>query len=560
MKALAQNTIQRLVMTLLFLSALAASAGPNDPLQIHSYTLDGDGRADPGETVAMTVNLHNNSAATLCDVQASIQDSSPYVSLTYTAPITYGDLDAGQTKIAPQPFSFQVAGDTPQGQTLTFTLALSATGAGPWLDELSMPVGGWRVYLPVLLDNYVSERIPNDPHYRLLWALPAIQATWAWAYSTGDPSIIIAILDTGVELEHPDLQSKLWTNSDEIPGNGLDDDANGFVDDVHGYDFWNDDADPRDDHEHGTHVAGIAAAATDNEIGIAALGWNSSLMPLKTQNFDGIGTTNELTEAIIYAVDNGASVINISVGQELTLCPSTLQAAIDYADSHGVLVIASVGNQDENPDKDFYPAACNNVLGVAATGQQDIRIGSDLGFYVDVTAPGNGIYSTLRGGSYGYRSGTSMAAPLVSGLAALLYAHYPHYSDQQVAWAILSHAKDLGDPGKDVRFGWGRIRADQALFLGASGTPDYQTGSTRVAQEANWGDFAPGELLLGWRPQPCPAGRVLSSANVQELNVLAHLEIWRVAVPAGQELAYQEAWQSNPCLAFVELNYLMRVP
>jgi subtilisin family serine protease len=537
---------------------LTTSAGPGDPLQVQGYTLDGDGRADPGEAVAMTIALHNHSTQTLDDVQASIRDASPYVSLTYTAPITCGDLAAGQTKTASQPFNFQVSSDAPQGHPLTFTLVLSAAGAGPWLDELAMPVGGWRVYLPVLLDNHVRQRLPNDPHYQLLWALPTIRATWAWGYSISDPSITIAVLDTGVEPDHPDLQSKLWTNSDEIPSNGLDDDANGFVDDVHGYDFWNDDGDPWDDHEHGTHVAGTAAAATDNGTGVAALGWNSSLMPLKTQNFNGIGTTNELSEAILYAVDNGASVINVSVGQELTLCPSTLQAAIDYAHAHGVLVVAAVGNQDENPNKDFYPAACANVLGVAATGQGDMRIGSDLNPYVDVTAPGQDIYSTLRGGTYGYYSGTSMAAPLVAGLAALLYAHYPHYSDQQVAWAILGHALDLGEAGKDNYYGWGRIVADQALLRGATSAPDYQAGSAGTERGTNRGDFVPGELLLGWRSQSCPAGRAWSF-GARLLNVLPQLEIWRVAVPVGQELAYLEAWQSNPCLAFVELNYVMRV-
>jgi subtilisin family serine protease len=580
MKILTQGRVWWLVVALCSLTlpalvrqarSLPTSTGPYDPLGVHGYTLDGNGLAEPGETVSMTVSLVNRSEESLDGVQAAIHSASAYVTLTHTTPISYGELQAGQIKVAPQPFGFQVGDDAPEGQVLTFTLTLSATGAGPWLDELAVPVGGWQVHLPMVCYNHTPARIPNDAYYGILWAPPKINAPQAWQITTGTPSVVIAIADTGVDLDHPDLASQLWVNGGEVPDNGLDDDGNGFVDDIHGYDFWDDDPDPDDEHyeSHGTHVAGIAAAATNNEIGVAALGWDSALMPLKTQNADGIGTTNELAEAVVYAADNGASVVNISVGLELTLCPSALQAAINHADAQGVLVVAAVGNQDEDPNKDFYPAACEDVLGVAATTSWDARIGTDYGAYVDVSAPGHDIYSTLRGGTYGYKSGTSMASPLVSGLAALLYARFPHYDDEEVAWAILSHVVDLGDPGKDGHYGWGRVNAYPPLLWGASGTPDYGLGSAEGEGTAVGGAFAPGELLVGLRPEctgetkngpVCPLCQSLASPGVRWLDAISQLGVWRVAVPAGQELAYLEAWRADPCLAFVELNYLTDTP
>jgi subtilisin family serine protease len=546
-----------------------AARMPSDagPVEIQEYALDDacggddDGLADPGETISLTVTLVNNSEEQVLGVRAALSSTSPHVTLTHTTVITCGDLGSGQVKIASQPFHFQIGGDVPRGQVVTFTLAISATEAGPWFDELAVPVGWWQTHLPLVLCDYAYERVPNDEHYPLLWALPLIEAPKAWGITTGDPSVVVAVLDTGVDLDHPDLMDRLWVNADEVRENGLDDDGNGFVDDFCGYDFWYDDPDPDDDNGHGTHVAGIAAAATDNEIGVAALGWNSTLMPLKTQNSSGWGTTNELIEAISYAVDNGASVINISVGQELTLCPAALQTAIDYAHSNGVLVVAAVGNQDLVPDKDFYPAACENVLAVAATTSWDGRIGSDRGNYVDVAAPGHGIYSTSSDGRYDYNSGTSMATPLVSGLAALLYARYPHYSDEEVAWAILSHAVDLGAPGKEGDYGWGRINAYRAVAYGATGTPEYRLGGREARGLGDWGAYVPGELLVGLRPDLCGAGELVeqlsSSPEVQLLSALPRLGIWRVTVPAGQELAYLELWRSNPCVAFAGLNYIV---
>jgi subtilisin family serine protease len=393
----------------------------------------------------------------------------------------------------------------------------------------------------------ISDRTPNDAYYPLLWALPLIRAPDAWRLTNGAASIVVAVADTGVDLEHPDLVDKLWVNVDEVPGNGLDDDANGWVDDVHGYDFWYDDAGPDDDNGHGTHVAGTVAAATDNGIGVAALGWRSRLMPLKTQARNGVGTTAELAEAIVYAADNGAHVVNVSLGQELSLCPDTLQAAIDYADQRGVLVVAATGNQDLDPDKAFYPAACEHVLGVTVSDAWDRCVGATRGDYVDVAAPGRNILSTLPGGTYGYMSGSSMATPLVSGLAALLYARYPTYDDEQVAWSILAHAVDLGVAGWDPDCGWGRIQAYQAVADGATGTPDYARGT--VGQEAATDPWVPGELLVK------PKAAICVSALAKARLGIPPLKVWRVGVPRGQERTFREAWQDNPCFAWVELNY-----
>jgi subtilisin family serine protease len=522
-------------------------------VEIHSYTLDdvgtaaGDGLADPGETLALTVTLVNVGQGTALDVQATLSMTHPYVTLTQAGAIAYGDLVSAQPQAPAQPFGVRIDGDMPPRQTVTFTLTVHAAQGGPWLDQLRLPVGWQRTFLPLVARQDVSDRIPNDVYYPLLWALPLIDAPDAWRLTYGAASIVVAVADTGIDLEHPDLVDKLWVNVDEIPGNGLDDDANGWVDDVHGYDFWYNDADPDDDNGHGTHVAGIIAAATDNEIGVAALGWRSSLMPLKTQASNGIGTTAELAEAIVYAVDNGAHVVNLSVGQELSQCPNTLQAAIDYADRHGVLVVAATGNRDLDPDKAFYPAACERVLGVTVTDEWDRCVGANRGDYVDVAAPGRNILSTLPGGAYGYASGSSMATPLVSGLAALLYAHYPAYDNEQVAWAILAHAVDLGVAGRDPDCGWGRIHAYRSVAFGATDARDYAHGAEGQASEVN--AWAPGELLLKTSTSTCVSALEGARPSVPALN------LWRVAVPRGQERVYREAWRDDPCFAWVELNY-----
>lgn len=296
--------------------------------------------------------------------------------------------------------------------------------------------------------NYLVQAsvLPDDPKFGNQWYLTQIRAPEAWDAGVGDSGQIIAVLDTGVDLDHPDLQAKL----------------------VPGYDFVNDDDDPDDDQmcngiSHGTHVAGIAAAATDNQTGVAGLAWATRVMPVKVLNNCGGGTYGGVADGVIYAVDHGADIINLSLGGVCPeSAPQTLKAAIDYAYSQGVLVVAAAGN---TAGPVLCPAAYASAIAVAATTESDSRAYfSNVGPEVEVAAPGVSIYSTLKDGSYGYKNGTSMATPIVAGLAALIWGEDPALTNVQVRAIITGTAIDLGDPGRDPSFGWGRVDAFRALM------------------------------------------------------------------------------------------------
>lgn len=307
---------------------------------------------------------------------------------------------------------------------------------------------------------------PNDPKYPSyqLAYLNRIAAASAWDLSTGRPEIIIAVLDTGVDMTHEDLAAAIWTNGPESDGQtGVDDDGNGFVDDIHGWDFASGDNDPSDDHGHGTHVSGIAAARIDNGIGIAGMAGRATIMPVDVFQ-GGIGTYEALIRAIIYATDNGARVINMSLGA--SSYSKGEEAAVDYAYNHGVVLVAAAGNTGR--EEYHYPAAHVHAIAVASTTADDIISSfSTRGDWVDVAAPGSTIYSTFPHNGYGYLSGTSMATPHVSGLAALILSRNPTLTPEQVRAIIESTADDLGPSGRDIYFGAGRINASGAL----AGTP-----------------------------------------------------------------------------------------
>jgi len=322
------------------------------------------------------------------------------------------------------------------------------------------------------LDYLASVAItPSDPGWDNQWAPAKIGAPAAWEITTGSEEVIIAVLDTGVKIDHPDLAAKTWSNPGEIPANGLDDDQNGKVDDVYGWHFYHhcsnseclpaEDNDLQDDNGHGTHVAGIAAAETNNEVGIAGISWGAQLMPVKVLDEYGDGWYSDVIAGIVYATDNGADIINLSLGGEEN--SEALQDAVDYGHAEGVLLMAATGNTGKPV---FYPAACDHVLGVGATDVNDVRPEfSNYGPGIDVAAPGVSIYSTwpwLDG--YWHKSGTSMAAPHVAGLAALIWSARPELSNDRVAWVISETANDLGAPGWDEYYGWGRIDAHRALL------------------------------------------------------------------------------------------------
>lgn len=284
------------------------------------------------------------------------------------------------------------------------------------------------------------------------WGLDAIDAPLAWDITTGDQNVIIAIVDTGVESSHEDLAGKLITGTNTISGAVA--------------------TDTEDDNGHGTFTAGIAAASTNNSIGIAGVSWNSKIMPVKVIDSSGEGSEADAAEGIIWAADHGANIINMSFGGYDNV-PAE-KAAIDYAYSKGCILIAASGNDGSTDD--FYPACYDNVLSVGASDEENKRCtssdwgsgGSNYGSYLDVIAPGNNIVSTTNEdsglwGPYTINSGTSAAAPLVSGIAALVLSKYPTWTNDQVMTQIKMNCTDVSPVGWDQETGWGVVNAYNAL-------------------------------------------------------------------------------------------------
>jgi subtilisin family serine protease len=318
----------------------------------------------------------------------------------------------------------------------------------------------------------IADRLPNDPSWPNQYGPSRIQAPHAWDITTCAASVIIAIIDTGIDLTHPELLPKLWRNPNEIAGNGIDDDANGYVDDVNGWDFRNWDNQPADDHGHGTHVAGIAAALGNNATGIAGLAWGARIMPLKVLGYDGTGSGYDVAQAIIYATKKGAKVINLSLGGA-GLGPSVADA-VSFAYNNGVTVVAAAGNSGGAGIME--PANYPSVLAVAATDGSNSRAPySSFGNEVDFAAPGTNILSTVPGG-YGYMSGTSMATPHVSGAVALLASLAAFNSPDRIRQALTTSALDLGSAGWDPYYGSGLIQIYSAMQSTITPPPPPCTG------------------------------------------------------------------------------------
>lgn len=262
----------------------------------------------------------------------------------------------------------------------------------------------------------------------------------AWNLTTGSPDTLIAVIDSGIAADHPDLKNRLWKNPDESP-NGIDDDRNGFVDDIYGWDFVNDDATPEDGSSHGTHVAGIIGAEGNNRIGIAGVNWNCRIMALRTLNDRGSGGTDAAVEAVLYAVSKGARLINASWGGYQH--SQALQDALQYATDEGILIVAAAGNNALDSDREFFYPASYPVDGVLAVASSEARgrlsSFSNFGrFSVDVVAPGSEIYSTIPQDGYARKSGTSMASPFVAGVAGLLLSMDSSLSPRQLKNALMN--------------------------------------------------------------------------------------------------------------------------
>jgi serine protease len=296
--------------------------------------------------------------------------------------------------------------------------------------------------------NYIWKkyRTPNDSQYGNQWAWPKIGAPQAWDRSTGSSSVVVAVIDTGVDYTHPDLAANMWRNPGEIAGNGTDDDNNGYVDDVYGIDRYNYDSDPMDDDDHGTHVAGTIGAVGNNSVGVAGANWTVKIMALKFLGPDG-GSTADAITCFEYMTQMKQRGVNVRVansswgGSGYSLA---LKNAMDTASANGILHVAAAGNDGANNDTTgSYPANYDSpgIISVAASDRFDNRPSwSNYGATnVDLAAPGASILSTVRGG-YATYGGTSMATPHVTGGAALYAASNPGASAAQIRSAIMSSA------------------------------------------------------------------------------------------------------------------------
>ena len=331
----------------------------------------------------------------------------------------------------------------------------------------------------VVEPNYLvsTNVLPNDPSLSSLWGLhntgqssgtldADIDAPEAWDIETGaTANVLVAVIDTGVDYNHNDLKANMWINPGEIAGNNIDDDGNGYIDDVYGYDFVNNDGDPFDDNSHGTHVAGTIAARGNDGIGISGVSWGAKIMALKFLSSSGSGTTADAVEAVLYASAMGARISNNSWGGGgYSLA---LEDAIRTAHEANSLFVAAAGNSNSDNDLSaHYPSSYDlpNILAVAATDHNDLRASfSSYGATtVDLAAPGVSIYSTTPGQSYGYKSGTSMATPHVAGAAAVVLAHSPELGAEGVMALLMDTVDPLTSLAGLTQSG-GRLNLNQAL-------------------------------------------------------------------------------------------------
>ncbi len=346
--------------------------------------------------------------------------------------------------------------------------------------DLSL-VPGLSVVEPDYL--YPLQRLPNDPYlvndyYNGEWYPFKIQAIEAWDYTTGDTAVVVGGVDSGVDYDHPDIIDNLAINSgedlnhngriDATDINGADDDGDGFVDNIIGWDFIGNDWDPTPDNsagsDHGTHVFGIASATTNNGIGIAGIGWKSRGMAFRCGSGEYI-YTSAAVNAIYYASNRGVKVLNFSWGSYSP--SSSVQDAVNYAYAHDVLMTGAAGNETENVA--IYPARFDHVIGVGATGYNDVKTDfSNYGPGVDIMAPGSYILSTVPNGGYESWDGTSMAAPVVMGVAALIRSYSPSLTAAEVESIIIWSADPIDSINPDSlwgKLGAGRVNVYKAIAL-----------------------------------------------------------------------------------------------
>ncbi len=341
---------------------------------------------------------------------------------------------------------------------------------------------------------------PNDSYYPLQYGLALINAAGAWNISKGDATVVIGIVDTGVDWMHPDLYANIWHNptwqndAATTPGDSIGWDFGGLT--------GTPDNNPMEDKPfHGTAVAGVASAVTNNNLGVAGIGYKCKIMPVKAAEGDITDASGDPYivygfEGIMYAVNHGAKVINCSWGG--SGFSNYEQSVIDYALSKGTLIVAAAGN--DNSSEDFYPASYKGVLAVAATNQNDLKASfSNYAANVSVSAPGDNIYSTWDTSSYAYLSGTSFSSPLTAGLAGLVFSRFPNYTPEQVAQQIRVNCDDISDKNPNYQYLLGNGRIDAYKALADSNSEAVRATDIVYSDAAPGGNgnniFEPGETI-----------------------------------------------------------------
>lgn len=341
--------------------------------------------------------------------------------------------------------------------------------------------------------------VPNDPSYGTQWHLPKIAMPAAWDHTTGSSSVIVAVIDSGVDATHPELSGLM----------------------VPGWNFYNNNSDTTDVYGHGTSVAGAAVARGNNGAGIASVTWQCKIMPVRVSNTSGSATYSAMASGITFAADHGARVANVSYAGAAR--SATVQTAANYMAGLGGLVTASAGNDAvtyTNPD---HPS----ILAVSATTSTDALASfSSKGPFVDVAAPGQSIYTLAKGGGYRSVSGTSLSAPIAAGVAALMFSVNPDLTPAEAQSILKSTAKDLGTAGYDTSFGYGRIEAFKAVQAAISAAPATQpAGDTTAPQVTLW---SPGDGST-------LAGPVIVEASAEDDSGVTAIEVYLNGEKVGSD-------------------------
>lgn len=384
--------------------------------------------------------------------------------------------------------------------------------------------------------------VPNDFYYTSQWALPKILLPQAWDSTQGDTTnTLIGLVDTGVDTTHPDLVPNLWVNPTETRNNGIDDDGNGYVDDIHGWNFVEGNNRVWDNNGHGTGCFGEMAAVGNNSIGIAGVMWHGKVVVCRGLDSTGVGYFSNLANAIIYCVDRGCTVVSNSWGGGGSTRDPLWNDVQAYAASHNTLLVFAAGNNNSEA-MDFAPGDIDGNMCIAASDSLDQRaVFSNFSEKVDVAAPGVNILLTApvspnnficvtsgRCGPYDHLSGTSMATPMVAGLAALVHSKYPTRTAEELKQIIRVSADDLGTPGKDIYYGYGRINAYNALRIAQQGvlTPAFsnlRSGDTLAGTVTLVGSVRGSSTFVSWRMDYGSSGAWVTFANGTTTNISASI-------------------------------------